>query len=33
MVKVEDTDIDEKELGRRKSFTNNNSANATNGVD
>jgi hypothetical protein len=33
MVKVEDIDIDEKELERRKSFANNNSANATNGVD
>jgi hypothetical protein len=33
MVKVEDTDIDEKELERRQFFANNNSANATNGVD
>jgi hypothetical protein len=33
MVKVEDTDMDEKELERRKSFTNDKSANATNGVD
>jgi hypothetical protein len=33
MVKIEDTDTDEKELEKRKFFAKNNSANATNGVD